>query len=250
MTSPALIDVIILTWNDGALLDVAVRSALESRDVDVRVIVVDNASDPPAIVPPDPRIALIVNTANRGVAAGRNQGARAGESPWVCFLDSDARLYPDTLLRLVDALERDSTIGLSAPVFTDQLPAASAGDAPTLARKLRRVTNRTSTYASAGDTTTEVWPVDFAIGACQVFRRSAFDAVGGLDESFFYGPEDADFCMRLKNAGWAVVQVRNAACDHPARRRFRGLLTRRGVAHAWAVTRFLWRHRHFQSGRR
>jgi GT2 family glycosyltransferase len=241
------VDVVILTWNDGPLLDVALRSALESRDVQVNAIVVDNASDPPAVVPDDQRVTLVVNDANRGVAPARNQGVRAGSAPIVCFLDSDARLHPDALARLVAAVEADARIGLSAPVFTGQEPAASAGNAPTLARKLARLTNRTSAYASIVDLSQPVWDVDFAIGACQVFRRAAFDAVGGNDESFFYGPEDADFCMRLKNAGWRVVQVRDAAVDHPPRRRFRGLFTRRGMSHAWAVSRFLWRHRSFQS---
>jgi GT2 family glycosyltransferase len=241
------VDVVILTWNDGPLLDIALRSALDSQGVDVKVIVVDNASDPPAVVPDDPRVTLVVNGANRGVAPARNQGARAGSAPIVCFLDSDARLHADALARLVAALESDRAIGLAAPVFTEQEPSASAGTAPTLTRKLARLTNRTSAYATSADTSQPMWDVDFAIGACQVFRRAAFDAVGGNDESFFYGPEDADFCMRLKDAGWRVVQVRDAAVDHPPRRRFRGLFTKRGMSHAWAVTRFLWRHRTFAS---
>ena len=107
-----MIDVVILTWNDGPMLDTAVQSALTSRDVDVRVIVVDNGSDPPAAVPADSRVTLVINTENRGVAAGRNQGARLGDAPLVCFLDSDARLHPDTLSHLVSALEAEPTRGL------------------------------------------------------------------------------------------------------------------------------------------
>ncbi|HVE94421.1 MAG TPA: glycosyltransferase [Acidimicrobiales bacterium] len=247
MSDHPSIDVVILTWNDGPLLEIALRSALESTGVEVHAIVVDNASDPPASVPDDPRVTLVVNATNRGVAAARNQGVRASSSPVVCFLDSDARLYDDTLQRLLSALDADPAIGLSAPVFAGQAHTASAGGAPTLARKLARLTNRTSAYAAVGDTSQPLWDVDFAIGALQVFRRDAFESVGGLDESFFYGPEDADFCLRLKREGWRVVQVRDAVCDHPPRRRFRGLLTRRGLAHAWAVTRFLWRHRRFAS---
>lgn len=248
MSGRQSIDVVILTWNDGPLLDIALGSVLESTGVDVRVVVVDNASDPPARVPDDPRVALVVNATNRGVAAARNQGVRASSSPVVCFLDSDARLHENTLVCLLGALEHDPTVGLAAPVFAGQAHDASAGDAPRFGRKLARLANRTSAYAASGDTSQPMWTVDFAIGACQVFRRDAFESVGGLDESFFYGPEDVDFCLRLKRKGWRIVQVRDAVCDHPPRRRFRGLLTRRGLAHAWAVTRFLWRHRRFASG--
>jgi GT2 family glycosyltransferase len=242
------VDVVILTWNDGPLLEIALDSALTSKAVDVRVIVVDNASDPPAEVPDDPRVRLVANGLNRGVAPARNQGARQGSAPFVCFLDSDARLEPDALARLLAPMLADPTVAMTAPVFIGQAPGASAGKAPTARTKLARLTNRRTDYETAAvgpGADADEWDVDFAIGACQLFRRSAFDAVGGLDESYFYGPEDVDFCLRIREQGARIVQVRGAAVEHPPRRRNRGLLSKRGLAHAWAVTRHLWRHRHF-----
>lgn len=238
------VDVVILTWNDGDRLHLAVTSALGSTNVDVRVIVVDNGSDPPSI-PDLGSVTLIRNEVNLGVAPARNQGARAGTNPLVCFLDSDAKLHRDALARLVAPLADDDSIVMAAPVFTHQAPEASAGRAPTLLRKAMRVLNVTSTYETAADPQREQWDVDFAIGACQVFRRAAFDAVGGLDESYFYGPEDVDFCLRLRERGGRIVQVRDARVDHPPRRRFRTPVSKRGIQHGWAVARHLWRHRRF-----
>jgi GT2 family glycosyltransferase len=242
------VDVVILSWNDAELLDVAVTSALESKDVALEVIVVDNGSD----VVPDLRTAaatLVRNDVNRGVAAGRNQGVRAGSAPFVLLLDSDARLEPDAVTRLLAPLLADPAIALSVPVMTGQSPQASAGRAPGLVRKAARFCGFTSEYAPIADRHGPWWDVDFGIGACQLFRRVAYEAVGGIDESFFFGPEDADFCLRLRRRGWRVVQVGDAAVDHPARRRFRSPLSRRGLAHAWAVARFLWRHRRFDRRR-
>lgn len=243
MSGTPTVDVVILTWNDGDRLRTAVESAIGSTGVDAHLIVVDNGSEPPAEVPDGVR--LIRNEENRGVAPARNQGARAGASALVCFLDSDARLHPDALARLAAAFEPDEGVLLAAPVFTDQPPEASAGRAPTLVRKAMRVLNMTSAYETTADPTREQWDVDFAIGACQVFRRSAFDAVGGLDETYFYGPEDVDFCLRLREQGGRIVQVRDAVVDHPPRRRFRKPLSKRGLQHGWAVARHLWRHRGF-----
>ena len=76
-----------------------------------------------------------------------------------------------------------------------------------------------------------------------LFRRDAFDTVGGLDASARFGPEDVDFCLRVRDAGWRVVQVDGPICDHPPRRAFRGVWTRRGVAHVAAFARHSWRHR-------
>ena len=256
------VGVVILTWNDGDLLDAAIRSVLESVGVDAEVVVVDNGSDPPAVIPDDPRLRLIRNPTNRGVAAARNQGAAVLTGRWLLFLDSDARLRPQTLQRLCQAIDAAPDVAVAAPVFAGQRPEASAGRAPGLARKVARLMGLTACYRPSrpplssphrscthparssrpGSTMAEAWDVDFAIGACQLIRRELFERAGGLDESFFYGPEDVDFCLRIRELGWRVVQV-GVVCDHPPRRRNRGLLTRRGLRHGWAVIRYLWRHR-------
>lgn len=244
MTTPQ-VDIVVLTWNDGELLDAAVASALRLEGVDARVIVVDNGSDLPPLLPADDRITLVSNPANVGVAPGRNQGAAVGESEFVCFLDSDARLHPDTVSTLLAPLLADGGVAMAVPVFTGQRPEDSAGHAPSLVDKVLRVSNLREGYRPVTPTG-DWWDVDFGIGACQLVRRSDFTAAGGFDVSYFYGPEDVDLCLRLRESGRRVVQVAAAGCDHPPRRRFRGLLTQRGLQHAWAVTRHLWRHRHFR----
>jgi GT2 family glycosyltransferase len=238
------VDIVILTWNDDpTMLDSAVGSAVAQVEFDARVWVVDNGSASPAAVHGE-RVILVRREENLGVGGGRNVGARIGEAPFVCFLDSDARLHDRALAVLVAPMLADETVGLTAPVFSGQAPEASGGRAPTLRRKVLRGLNRTDVYErtehqGVGDH----WDVDFAIGACQVFRRAAFDAVGGLEDSASFGPEDVDFCLRVRDAGWRVVQVADAGCDHPPRRAFKGLTSARGLRHSAAVVRHLWRHR-------
>jgi N-acetylglucosaminyl-diphospho-decaprenol L-rhamnosyltransferase len=232
------VDVVILTWNDGELLQRAVNSANADRDGPTRVFVIDNASDAPPQLMPEPDLTQVRNPSNRGVAAARNQGAALGTSPFILLLDSDAELEPGCLSALVAVLDADPTIALAAPVFTDQAPEASGGRAPGLARKLARGLGLTARYRGvARPTDAPFWDVDFAIGACQLVRRAAWDAVGGLDESYFYGPEDLDFCLRLTAQGGRVVQVGGAHCHHPPRRRNRSLFRPGGVRHARALLR-------------
>lgn len=245
MTRPE-VDVVILTWNDGELLGSAVSSALATEGVDVNVLVVDNGSEPPATVADDPRVTLARNECNRGVAPARNQGAALGSAPVICFLDSDARLLPATLASLTEALAEPG-VALAAPVFSGQRPEESAGRAPSLADKVLRLFDLRTTYRSV-EHGGPSWDVDFAIGACQVVLRDEFERAGGFDETYFYGPEDVDLCLRLRERGGRVVQVGTAACEHPPRRRNRRLFTKRGIQHGRAVVRHLWRHRHF--GRR
>lgn len=235
------IDVVILTWNDGELLDAAVRSALASDHVRPNVVVVDNGSEPPAAT--DGRALLVRNPRNVGVARGRNQGARLGQSDLICFLDSDAVLGSDSLSRMA-RLFSDPRVAVTVPVFEGQVPEASAGRAPTLRLKIERGLGRRATYEPTDQAdSARMWDVEFGIGACQLIRREAFEAVGGLDESIFFGPEDLDFCLRVLAAGWRVVQMADSGVSHPPRRAFRKPLTVKGARHAWSVARHHWRHR-------
>ncbi|MGH9300592.1 MAG: glycosyltransferase family 2 protein [Acidimicrobiales bacterium] len=242
-----VVDVVILTWNDPAMLERALDSVLAATEVVPRVIVIDNGSRPAALGFEDPDVVLVRNETNQGVAKARNQGARLGAASLICFLDSDAVLLPQSLGRLAEVVLADERIAVAVPVFAGQKPEASAGRAPTLGRKAFRAL-RLSDHYDGVEPTAHGAPreVDFGIGACQVVRRSAFNDVGGLDESYFYGPEDVDFCLRLRERGWRVLQVSDASVEHPPRRRNRTLMTRRGARHAWAVCRHLWRHRRFR----
>lgn len=235
-----LVDVVILTWNDGPVLEAAIASALGSRDVAVNVFVVDNGSEPPAVVPDG--VTLVRNDQNVGVARGRNQGISYGTAPLVLLLDSDAELLPQALAALVAERERTDS-AIMVPTFVDQAPSDSAGIAPGLVLKVKRVLGLTASYDPQGTTTEKSWPVDFGIGACQLFTRQAWEEVGGIDESFFYGPEDVDFCLRVLDSGQNVRQLAGELVIHPARRRHRRPLNKAGVRHMWAVARYLVRHR-------
>lgn len=237
-----IVDVVILTHNDGELLTAAVGSALASAGVIVEVWVIDNGSEPPAVVVGDPRVHLVRNETNAGVGGGRNQGVRLGSAPTVCLLDSDARLGPTALSELVSPLA-DPTVGVVVPVFVGQHPTESAGTAPTPWLKVMRAVGWTNRYRPAPDTgVSGYWDVDFGIGACQVFRRSCFDLVGGIDDSDLFGPEDVDFCLRVRREGARVVQVDGTEVHHPPRRAHRRLLSKSGLSHARSVLRHFVRH--------
>ena len=228
------IDVVILTWNDPDLADAAISAATRSEGVVVHLHVVDNGS----VVPyrAQPPLNLIRRPSNEGVAAGRNAGARAGTAPLICFIDSDAVVAPTALSKLSSSLT-DPGVGMAVPVFSGQRPETSAGARPSVLRKVGRGLGLTKQYRRTGGPG-PIWEVQFGIGACQMLRRPVFESVGGLDARYFFGPEDIDFCDRVRAAGWKIVQVEGADVMHYARRSHRNLLTRRGVRHAVALARF------------
>ena len=50
--------------------------------------------------------------------------------------------------------------------------------------------------------------------ACLLVRTSAYDAVGGLDETFTVAFNDVDFCLRLREKGWRIVWTPYAELYH------------------------------------
>jgi GT2 family glycosyltransferase len=59
-----------------------------------------------------------------------------------------------------------------------------------------------------------VRPDEFLQGAALLVRRSAFEQLGGFDESFFMYGEDADLCARLRDSGWGVELCDSARFIH------------------------------------
>lgn len=51
-------------------------------------------------------------------------------------------------------------------------------------------------------------------GACQMVRRDVFDEVGGYDDTFVVGFNDADFCLKVRDAGYDVVSTPYAELYH------------------------------------
>ena len=50
--------------------------------------------------------------------------------------------------------------------------------------------------------------------ACLLVRTSAYDAIGGLDETFTVAFNDVDFCLRLREKGWRIVWTPYAELYH------------------------------------
>ena len=54
----------------------------------------------------------------------------------------------------------------------------------------------------------------YVIGACQIIRREVVEQIGLLDEHMFFGPEDADYCLRAASVGWKIVYLPQYSIVH------------------------------------
>lgn len=105
MSAPSF-SVVIPTHGRPQYLDQTLRSVLDQTVDDLEVIVVDDASPEPTVVPTtDPRVRVVRRAENGGAAAARNTGISEARGRWVAFCDDDDLLTPDRLESCLPALQ-------------------------------------------------------------------------------------------------------------------------------------------------
>ena len=191
------------------------RACIEPLDAlqGVSVTVVDNDSPDDSVETiADLRVTTIRSPSNGGFAYGCNLGTARGSAPYVLLLNPDAQIDAGALTRLVDVLEQDPHVAAVGPRILDDdgelkltqrsFPRLRSTWSQALflhrlgprARWTDEVIRDPAVYKAPGSP-------EWLSGACLLVRRSALEAVGGLDERFFLYCEDIDLCRRLRAAG-------------------------------------------------
>ena len=256
------VSIVILTWNSTELLRGCLQSLPQAiTTCGYEVLVIDNGSrgyTPASLRFEFPWMQLMVNQDNRGVAPGRNQGIRVAQGQYIILLDDDTAVEPGAFDCLLTYMETHPRVGLSAPKLIDQERKLqlTCRFYPTLLDKLARQVPFAQAQRLRRETEMADWDhssiraVDYVIGACQVIRREALMTVGLLDEQIFYGPEDVDFCIRLRHAGWQVIYNPESVVVHKERRVARSFLSALSWKHLWGICYYFWKHGYLFSRRR
>jgi len=204
-------------------------------DPEMEILYVDNASTDEtraAITYSYPYVKMISCGMNRGIAAARNIGMVNSASEYLLFLDSDTIVNKEALDEMMRYMEEHEEVGLCSCklIGQDGLPQASCKHYPTRLGVIKSGLHNIgvkfglnlfpNAYArTLYDTSgSEPMEVDFVVGACQLIRKKAQIKVGFLDERIFYGPEDADFCRRLKKKGYKIIYLPYISIIHDYQR--------------------------------
>jgi GT2 family glycosyltransferase len=244
------VDVVVVSYNSRDDL----RPCLEPLlPVDgVHAIVVDNASPVESLsVLEGLPVTTIPLDHNGGFAHGCNAGWHAGSSPYVLFVNPDARVDPDALVRLAAVLDSESDVAIVAPRIVESDGALDFSQ--------RRFPRLTSTYAHAlflnrlfpraawsselvRDPAAYDRPAspEWASGACLLVRRTLLEQLGGWDEGFFMYCEDKDLCRRARSAGFSVRYVPDAVVRHEGG----ASAPRASLAHVLAESRLRYARKH------
>lgn len=228
-----LISVITVTYNSGALVTGALRSAqaaAAASGLNVELLVIDNASDDltAQVVAGDfPDAVVVANPENVGFARANNQAFSLARGDLWLLLNPDASLAPDALPPLIRLFEERPRAGAVAPSIHTGYGGGpeSAGMSPGIRSAIGHflLVNRLLWRDRGGcwrGVTLRRRPglgprsVDWLSAAALLLRPEAVRSVDGFDQRFFLYREDIDLGERLRRAGWELWTVPGATATH------------------------------------
>jgi GT2 family glycosyltransferase len=192
---------------------------------DVEIIIVDNNSQDETRAylkqlanNKDLKVKIILNKENAGFAKAVNQGIREARGEYVLLLNSDIKVLPGTIDKLIEVVKKKKDAGLVAPKLLNRggkTSQASCYKLPTIVRAIKeywlKKAGAFEKYLPCGGHPTAVEAV---VGAAMLIPKTTLDLIGNFDEKYFMYYEDLDFCRRTRKAGLTVYYVPQAKVIH------------------------------------
>ncbi len=227
-TEPFL-SVVTVTWNSGDKISPYLESlggALAACNFPIEVIIVDNASGdgtPDKVAREAPWVVLLRNSSNAGFAEGCNLGMSRARGRYLLLLNPDCEANPGALASMVDWLRDNPRTGAVGCMLlrSDGRPQRSAHSDPSawsfvfsnsmLSPLLEWPSKLAAKFAGAARRPRRC---DWLMGSCIMTRREVWERIGGLDAEYFMYCEDADWCRRVREAGFEVVHLPAVSMIH------------------------------------
>jgi len=221
-TNPSSILVLILTCKQRDITLACLSALFAGMDIPFKVLVWDNGSQDDtlaAVRKSFPEVLTYYSQENLGVAGGRNASAKmaieAHGATHMLFLDNDILVEPGFVGALYQPFEKDPQLGQAQA-------------------KLRFMYDRSLINDGGGARISFIFwrvrPVGFgepdrgqydtphpciSCGGAMMVRADVFQQLNGFDSLFGpFGPEDLDFSLRLRKAGYQALYIPRAVGYH------------------------------------
>jgi GT2 family glycosyltransferase len=218
------ISIVIVNWNTKKLLLDCLASVFETVNNRPKEIwVVDNASSDSSVEAVRlqyPLVNIIQNRKNLGFAAANNQAFSKMQGRYALLLNTDTVLKEGAVETIYNFMEQNPDVGMACGQLLnrDGSRQNSFANFPSITSLVFGETPLQllfpKKYSSKRNVGSIPMEIDSCIGACMMVRREAMEAVGWLDESFFFFFEETDWARRMKQAGWKVYLVPSARIFH------------------------------------
>lgn len=213
--------IVILNWNSADRTLSLAESLREWRHLNSRIVIVDNCSrdDSMALIERSlPGAVLVKLGENRGFGGGNNAGIRKAlelGSGEIFLLNSDAAIDEECATRLLETLAGNDSIGIAGPLLVEEEEGgeslSAGGRSPAFFPATRITLGKGEVPGPEGSALRDV---DYVPGTVFLAKAAVFEQAGFLEESYFFGGEIADFCLKARKGGLRCVVDTMASARH------------------------------------
>jgi GT2 family glycosyltransferase len=204
----------LVNFNGERMTSECLRTLKITKYPNYKVIVLDNGSSDDSyskLKEKFPDVDVIKSEKNLGYAGGMNfvwnYCLNKYNPDYMCNINNDVvTIQPIWLDLLVDELEKDKLRGIAAP----------RSFFPSKALQKLFWGNRIPYDFSKENKalSLSVKEVPLVNGAVLLIKRNVIDKIGGDDENYFFGPDDQDYALRAKKAGFKLVYCGKSKAVH------------------------------------
>jgi GT2 family glycosyltransferase len=218
--SSAMIGVVTVTFNSASVIRDFMDSLLKQSYENFRLYVVDNVSSDNTLELlaqySDPRIVIIHNPTNVGIAEGNNIGISAALRDGcasVLFINNDTVFGPDVISGLHEGLRHYECAMIAPKILYFDAPGkiwwAGGGFSRLRGRSISFGFNQKDDGRFD-----QPQQVEFSPACCMLVAREVFERIGTIDPNYFIYFDDADFCLRAHRAGLKLVYSPDISLFH------------------------------------
>ncbi|WP_281688449.1 glycosyltransferase family 2 protein [Pseudomonas citronellolis] len=237
------LSVIIISWNENETLNRCLESLYKKIDFEKdEIILIDNGSTDGTtelIKIKYPKINYLYLPKNIGVGPARNRGIVLSQGRFIMTLDNDTIIRNANFGDVIESfysshknagvlgfrlLNPDETHQQSCRRFPGWLqPLAARVPGLSKLNLFKSIQSKHLMEDIDFQSISYPFPVDYVLGANQVFPRKLASILFGYDDSIFFGPEDFDFCFRAQQLGYKNYLLDDICIIHDYQRRTRKL---------------------------
>ncbi len=211
------LSIIIVNKDTSGLLTQCLNSIYSAGSrFSFEVIVVDNGSsdDSVSLVESNfPDVLLIKNEQNLGFAQANNQGLTIAKGRYFMLLNSDTIMCSGTVDALIETADAHPDVGVIGPTLlnADHTIQKSWASFPSF---LSEVLGKNFRVRRPVTTLSQVYEVDWIMGACMLVRSEAVQDAGMMDPDYFFYSEEVDWCYRIKRKNRKIWLLTSAQIYH------------------------------------
>lgn len=204
-------DLVLLSWNNLALLKRCVESLMRCTGISSRLIIVDNGSNEAGLreylaALEDSRnvyVKVIFNSLNEGFARGMNKGMKGSRAPYLCILNNDIVVTEGWLAEMIKVAESGPGIGIVNPSSNN------------FGLRFKKDTGLEE-FAHGLKKQSGGWvEMNACVGFCMLIKREVIKKIGFLDDKYGYAYfEDTDYSRRAQAAGYKCVMAKGCYVYH------------------------------------